>query len=134
MSEELNISEWNGGQFTNLRVHEIEEELKIAMTTNNLPITLSLLKEKNHVLYGFQSRSGHKFNDLSAQQKEIRNRLTSLSDKINTYKQARLRKPTIQIPPELMDEIESLRYILDQVLYDSGLLTRTSKDSRQAFG
>ena len=47
-------TEWNGGTFTNLRLHELKEIIREAAILNNLNLWLSSLEQINHELYGFE--------------------------------------------------------------------------------
>jgi hypothetical protein len=48
-------TDWNGGTLTNIRIHTIREEIRVAVTIKNMEAWLGLLEQMNHELYGFQT-------------------------------------------------------------------------------
>lgn len=120
-------AEWNGGTFTNLRIHNIREEMKVSAITKDLENWLALLVQINHELYGFET---------DKQKIEIRNQLSKLADDINKYQAisnaSKIRRK--YIPADLIDSLHNVQYILDAVFHKSGLQTKIANDSRHAFG
>jgi len=119
-------TEWNGGTFTNLRLHELKEIIREAAILNNLNLWLSSLEQINHELYGFED---------SEEKKAIRNSLTEVADKINNYQseKSRGRRSNNNIPPEIIFELNNMQYKLDEIFHKSGLQTALKEDAGDSF-
>jgi hypothetical protein len=122
-------TEWNGGTLTNIRIHQIRDELKLCALTNNLTEWLTLLVQMNHEVYGFETPT---------QQKEIREELKELAEKINSHQQTKnktrhLRGTQTGIPAELIDSLHDMQYKLDEIFHKSGLQTALKDDAGDSF-
>ena len=115
-------TEWNGGTLTNIRIHDIRDELKVCAMNKDLGNWLSLLTKFNHELYGFES---------SDEKKDIRLELKVLANQINEHQllthNPRFRK--MGIPPGIIDALNDLEYKLDEIFHKSGLQTALKEDA-----
>lgn len=119
-------TEWNGGTLTNIRIHDIREQLKVASMNKDLNSWLTLLVQMNHELYGFQNPT---------QKKDIRQQLNILAERINKYEQVKrtIKFKQIGIPPQIIDELNDMQYTLDDIFHASGLQTALKEDAGDSF-
>lgn len=119
-------TEWNGGTLTNIRIHDIREELRLCAMNKDLSNWLMLLVKLNHELYGFED---------DKEKKDIRLELQKLASKINEHmlltKNPRYRLGGI--PFTLIDELNNMEYKLDEIFHKSGLQTALKEDAGDSF-
>jgi len=119
-------TEWNGGTLTNIRLHDIREQIRMCALNKDVSMWLALLEQKNHELYGFQT---------TEEKQEIRTELKNLAEKINKHisisKISRIRSRGI--PVEIIDSLNEMEYKLDEVFHKSGLQTALKDDAGDSF-
>ena len=116
-------TEWNGGNLTNVRIHNIREQLRVCAMTNNIDTWIILLEQFNHEIYGFES---------TEEKEKLRTELRRLSQVINMYNITR-QKGNKAIPAIIMNDLHNLYYTLDEVFNKSGLQTSLKEDAGDAF-
>ena len=115
-------TEWNGGTLTNIRIHDIRDELKVCALNKDLNNWLMLLTKFNHELYGFQT---------SKEKMDIRIELKVLANQINEY-QTLAKNPRYKrlgIPTDIIDALNDMEYKLDEIFHKSGLQTALKEDA-----
>ena len=127
-ASQVSQTEWNGGTLTNIRIHNIREQLLICGQTRDIQTWHSLLVQLNHEVYGFQTKE---------QKEQIRTELEKIIEAINKYQQAasyaRRYNKTITIPNEIILSLNNMQYTLDEIFHSSGLQTALKDDAGDAF-
>jgi hypothetical protein len=119
-------TEWNGGTLTNIRIHDIREQLKMCAMNKDLNTWLMLLIKMNHELYGFQTPT---------EKTENRLKLSTLAEAINKHELIKrtIKHRTIGTPAHIIDALNDMEYILDEVFHKSGLQTALKEDAGDSF-
>jgi len=119
-------TEWNGGTLTNIRIHSIRDELKMASMNRDINNWLTLLVQMNHEVYGFETPK---------EKEEIRSKLKELANNINEELQKRNSRyvKVKTIPADIIDKLNDMQYILDEIFHKSGLQTALREDAGDAF-
>ena len=124
---EISQTDWNGGTFLNMRLHQIEQFLIQCSLSNDIYGWISGLIAKNHQIYGFESPE---------EKIQIHQQLTKLNEEINEYKKSCYKvrnKFNKGIPNKFIDELNRLQYKLDEIHHKSGLQTALRDDAGDAF-
>jgi hypothetical protein len=117
-------TDWNGGTLTNIRIHTIREEIRVAVTIKNMEAWLGLLEQMNHELYGFQTPK---------EKLEIRKQIAELYNKIGNQKKINNITKKASLPPQIIDGLHNLQYSLDEIFHKSGLQTALREDAGDVF-
>jgi len=119
-------TEWNGGTLTNIRLHDIREQLRICAINKDLQNWIMLLVQMNHELYGFQNPT---------EKNHIRKKLEILSEEINKFeiKKRAIKFKQIGIPANIIEHLNDMQYTLDEVFHKSGLQTALAEDAGDSF-
>ena len=115
-------TEWNGGTLTNIRIHSIRDEIKLAVMQRDVSTWVSLLVQMNHELYGFESEE---------EKQAIRSELKYINESINVFKNKSKASKfrSLGIPKEIIDNLNDLQYTLDEIFHKSGLQTALKEDA-----
>ena len=118
-------TEWNGGTLTNIRIHDIKNEIRMAAAMLDIRQWRILLEQWNVELVGFESPE---------EDKEIKDRLLLLAEKINRYDRTKqFSKGKRPVPIDIMDGLLDIEYRLAKVFHKSGLQTALKEDAGDAF-